>query len=266
MTDRTGKVFSDLVDILAKLRSPEGCPWDREQTHKSLKRNLLEESYEVLEAIDQQDYKALAEELGDVLLQIVFHSQMASEGGRFTIDEVVAGISEKLVRRHPHVFGDAQVQDAREVEAQWEELKRQERPGDGGQGPESALGKIPAELPALAYSQLVQERAARMGFDWPDPSGALDKVAEEVQEIAEAPTAEEKGKEFGDLLFSLVNAGRWMGLHVEDVLRQANGRFAGRFSAMERLARERGHDFRALPLEQKDALWEEVKKGGAEAV
>ena len=262
MSDATGDAFSQLVGILARLRSPDGCPWDREQTHQSLKRNLLEESYEVLEAIDRQDpdMAGLAEELGDVLLQILFHAQIAREAGQFTIDDVVAAISDKLVRRHPHVFGDAQVKDAREVEAQWEELKRKEREGKSQEA--SLLGKAPAEMPALAYGQLVQERAARSGFDWPDMQGVLEKVTEEVREIAEAPDQEEKAKEFGDLLFSVVNAGRWMGVYAEDSLRQANARFTQRFTGMERLARERGLDFGALSLEEKDRLWQEVKALG----
>ncbi|MBI2172482.1 MAG: nucleoside triphosphate pyrophosphohydrolase [Chloroflexi bacterium] len=272
MSNTTGSAFSHLVDVLARLRSPQGCPWDREQTHQSLKRNLLEESYEVLEAIDREDlsffqggprgasaYGGLAEELGDVLLQILFHAQIASEAGWFSIDDVVSGITEKLVRRHPHVFGDAQVRDAREVETQWEELKRQERQG---KPEESMLGKVPKETPSLAYSQLVQERASRAGFDWPNVEGVLEKVSEEVAEIAGAPTPEERAGELGDLLFSLVNACRWMGVHAEDALRQSNARFTRRFTTMERLARERGAAFAELPLAQKDALWEEAKGMG----
>ncbi|MBI4311268.1 MAG: nucleoside triphosphate pyrophosphohydrolase [Chloroflexi bacterium] len=261
MSERTGEAFVRLVDILARLRSPEGCPWDKEQTHVSLKRSLLEESYEALEAIDKEDYRALAEELGDVLLQIVFHSQVASEAGRFTIDDVVSGISDKLVRRHPHVFGDAQVKDAREVEAQWDELKRRER--EAQPQATSALGKIPVDMPALAFGQLAQERAARTGFDWPDAEGALAKVAEEVEEVAKAASPEERAREYGDVLFSLVNAGRWMGVYAEDALRGANARFVQRFAAMERMARERGLDFNALSLAEKDALWEEAKREGA---
>ncbi len=257
MTNTTGDAFSRLVDILVKLRAPDGCPWDREQTHESLKRNLLEESYEVLDAIDRQDPRLLAEELGDVLLQIVFHAQIARESGRFTIDDVVNAISDKLVRRHPHVFGDAEIKDAREVEAQWEELKRKER--EGKQQVESLLGKVPAETPALAYSQLIQDRASRSGFDWPNLEGVLDKVTEEVREVAQAPNQEEKAKEFGDVLFSLVNAGRWMGVYTEDALRGANARFTRRFTGMERLALERGQDFKALTLEEKERLWQEVK-------
>jgi len=257
MSEATGAAFSRLVDLLAILRSPEGCPWDREQTHQSLKRNLLEESYEVLDAIDKDDPRLLAEELGDVLLQIVFHAQIARESGRFTIDDVLTAISDKLVRRHPHVFGDAQVQDAREVEAQWEELKRREQQAGPEQG--SLLDKLPVDMPALAYSQLMQDRASRSGFDWDSIAGVLDKVTEELRELAEAPSQEEKAWEFGDLLFSLVNTGRWMGIQSEDALRQSNARFQRRFSTMERTARERGLAFSSLSPAEKDRLWDEAK-------
>lgn len=250
------QAFSHLVDLLAQLRGTAGCPWDRQQTHDSLKRYLLEESYEVLAAIDRQDAAPLCEELGDVLLQILFHAQIAREAGRFTIDDVVKSVQDKLVRRHPHVFGDAQVKDAAEVEANWEHLKRQER-----QGTEevSLLGHIPAATPALAHSQLMQDRASRGGFDWESLDGVLEKVAEEVREIRNAPSPEARSREFGDMLLALVNAGRWLGVHTEDALRQANDRFARRFVEMERLARERGLSFAGLPLEEKERLWQEVK-------
>lgn len=258
MSDSAGLAFSNLVDLLAQLRGPGGCPWDREQTHQSLKRNLLEESYEVLEAIDQENAALLAEELGDVLLQVVFHGQIASESGRFGIDDVMEAIRDKIVRRHPHVFGDAQVTDAREVEARWEDLKRQERRrSNDGEG--SLLGKLPSEMPALGYSQLMQDRASRSGFDWGTMDGVLEKVTEELREIEKAQTPEEREREYGDLLFTLVNAGRWMGVHTEDALRQTNVRFRRRFTAMERLARERGLSFPDLPQEEKDRLWDEVK-------
>ena len=258
MSDATGDAFSRLVDLLATLRSPEGCPWDREQTHQSLKRNLLEEPYEVLDAIDQGNPDLLTEELGDVLLQILFHSQIASEAGQFAIDDVMEAIRGKLVRRHPHVFGDAQVKDARDVEANWEALKRQERRGSEGEA--SLLGKLPPEMPALAYSQLMQDRASRSGFDWDTVDGVLDKVTEELREIYEAPTQEEKAKEYGDLLLTVVNVGRWMGVQAEDALRQSNVRYHHRFTGMERLATERGASFADLPLEEKDRLWDEVKQ------
>ena len=257
MTDATGQAFSHLVELLAHLRGPKGCPWDREQTHDSLKRNLLEESYEVLEAIDQRDPAQLAEELGDVLLQTLFHAQIANEADEFAIDAVLESVRDKLVRRHPHVFGDTQVKDAREVEANWEHLKRQER---SGQDETPLLGQLPGEMPALAYSQLIQDRASRTGFDWDSLDGVLEKVTEEVREINEAPSQEAKAREFGDLLFTLVNVGRWLGIHTEDALRQTNARFHERFVQMERLARERGLSFADLPLEDKERLWQEVKR------
>ena len=246
--------FRELVALLERLRAPDGCPWDREQTHLSLKRYLLEETHEVLEAIDQQVPAKLAEELGDVLLQVLFHAQIAREAGEFAIDDVLTGLRDKLVRRHPHVFGDVQVVDAREVEANWEKLKGQEREQP------SLLGSLPKDMPALAYSQLIQDRASTAGFDWDDLDGVLDKVTEEIREIREASTQERKAEEFGDLLLALVNVGRWLGVHGEDALRRANARFIGRFVEMERLAQERGLAFHDLSLERKEALWQEAKR------
>lgn len=258
MSDATGQAFNHLVDLLARLRAPQGCPWDQEQTHDSLKRYLLEEVYEVLEAIDHHNAAKLSEELGDVLLQVLFHAQIAREAGQFTIDDVTESVRDKLVQRHPHVFGNTKVKDAQEVEANWEQLKRQERQG-ADQG--SLLGSVPEDTPALAYSQLIQDRASRAGFDWDSMEGVLEKVAEEVREVQQAETQEAKSAEFGDLLFVLVNAGRWLGVHGEDALRQANARFSRRFAGMERLARERGLSFADLSLEEKEKLWQEVKAG-----
>ena len=245
--------FQNLVSTVERLRSPGGCPWDREQTHASLKRNLLEECYEVLEAIDGNSPDKLCDELGDILTQVVFHSQIASEAGQFTIEDVAAGVDAKLVRRHPHVFGDTTASDAREVEHNWERLKEKEgvrkSPVDG----------IPKELPALAYAQLMQDRVGKVGFEWEDVSGVLDKVAEEVEELKNAPNDEERAMEYGDLLFAMVNLARWLGFNAEDALRQASARFGSRYGGMEALAAQRGLDFRPLPLEEKEALWQEVK-------
>ena len=247
------KSFRALVDIVDRLRSPGGCPWDREQTHATLKRNLLEECYEVLEAIDSKDPTKLSEELGDVLVQVVFHAQMAREAGEFSTEDVLAGINDKLVRRHPHVFGDAVAADAREVERNWESLKEQEgvrkSPVDG----------VPSEMPALAQAQLMQDRVGKAGFEWQDISGVLDKLAEEVEELRAAPDDDERAMEFGDLLFTVVNLGRWLGIHAEDALRGSNTRFQGRYAMMEVLALEQGQDLKALPLAQKDALWQKAK-------
>ena len=250
--------FQTLVGIVERLRSPEGCPWDREQTHSSLKRNLLEECYEVLEAIEAEDGAKLSDELGDILVQVVFHAQIAREAGDFGIDDVLTKVAQKLVRRHPHVFGDATASDAREVERNWEVLKRQEGTV------RSPVEGIPRELPALAYAQLMQDRVSRVGFEWDDVSGVLDKVAEEIDELKRAADDSERAQEMGDLLFTMVNLARWMGIHSEDALRQANARFQGRYTTMERLASERGRDFPQLSLEEKEALWQEAKRVVAE--
>jgi tetrapyrrole methylase family protein/MazG family protein len=249
--------FQTLLDILERLRSPGGCPWDREQTHGSLKRNLLEECYEVLEAIDQGDSGALAEELGDILVQVAFHVQMAREAGEFAAADVLTSANEKLVRRHPHVFGGATISDAREVERNWERLKEAER---GEQPGKSVVEGIPKELPALSYAQLMQDRVARVGFEWEDLSGVLDKIAEEVEELRRAVTQEEKTQEVGDLFLVMVNLCRWLNIQAEDALRQANRRFQDRYVHMEELAAGRGLNFAQLPLEQKESLWQEVKR------
>ena len=250
--------FQTLVDIVAKLRAPGGCPWDREQTHDSLKRNLLEESYEVIEAIDQGNPAVLSEELGDLMVQIAFHADIAQEAGDFQLEDVLRNINAKLVRRHPHVFADGSANDAREVEKNWEQIKAAERQAKGES--KSPVEGIPVDLPALAYAQLMQDRVGKAGFEWDDISGVLDKLVEEVAEFKAAVTPEEKEHELGDLLFTIVNLTRWTGAHAEDVLRQANQRFGRRYLGMESLAEERGQDFNALPLNQKEELWQEAKR------
>ena len=246
--------FEALVNIIERLRSPGGCPWDREQTHASLKRNLLEECYEVLEAIDAGDSSKLSEELGDILVQVVFHTQIAQEAGEFRVEDTLTAINRKLIRRHPHVFGDAVVTDAREVERNWERLKEKER------GRKSPVDGIPKDLPALTYAQLMQDRVAKRGFEWDDISGVLDKVVEEVNELRSAPSDEERAKEMGDLLFTIVNLARWLGIHAEDALRQGNARFQRRYTAMENLAVERDLDFPQLSLDEKEKMWQEAKR------
>ena len=250
--------FRALTDIVARLRAPGGCPWDREQTHESLKRHLLEECYEALEAIDQGQPSLLAEELGDLLVQVAFHADIAREAGHFTLAEVIAGVNDKLIRRHPHVFGNASAADAREVELNWEQLKAKERQEQGIR--KSPVDGIPVDLPALSYAQLMQDRAAKAGFDWPDVAGVLDKIVEEAAELRQATTAADRRHELGDLLLVLVNLGRWLEVQAEDALRQANGRFRNRYRQMEQLAERRGLDFAQLPLEDKEALWQEAKK------
>ena len=257
-SDQELGTFQTLIDIVARLRAPGGCPWDREQTHESLKRNLLEESYEVIEAIDQGNPAVLSEELGDLLVQVAFHADIAKEAGDFELADVLRKINSKLVRRHPHVFADGHAEDAREVERNWEQIKAQERKEKGES--KSPVEGIPVEMPALAYAQLMQDRVGKAGFEWDDISGVLDKIVEEVAELKAAVTPEEKVHELGDLLFTMVNLTRWSGAHAEDVLRQANQRFGKRYLSMEKIAADRGLDFNALPLEKKEELWQESKR------
>lgn len=255
--ERIGE-FQSLIDIVARLRGPGGCPWDAEQTHESLKRNLLEECYETLEAIDNGQPLELAEELGDILVQVAFHADIARAAGEFDIADVLTAINRKLIRRHPHVFGDGKASDARQVERNWEQLKAEERRQAGKPEP-SAMDSVPAALPALTAAQLIQDRAARFGFDWDDAGGVLDKLIEEIGEFRAAATPEERADEFGDVLFAIVNLARWSGIQAEDALRQVNAKFRNRYRVMERLAAERGLDFTALPLDDKEALWQEAK-------
>ena len=250
--------FQTLMDIVARLRAPGGCPWDREQTHESLKRNLLEESYEVIEAIDQGDPAVLSEELGDLLVQVAFHADIAKEAGDFQLEDVLREINAKLVRRHPHVFADGHAKDAREVERNWEQIKAEERKAKGEI--KSPVEGIPNNLPALTYAQLMQDRVGKAGFEWDDISGVLDKIVEEVAELKAAATPEEKMHELGDMLFTMVNLTRWSGEHAEDVLRKANQRFGKRYLGMEKLAAERSLDFNSLSLNQKEELWQEAKR------
>lgn len=254
MTDAID-AFKELVGIIARLRALGGCPWDREQTHASLREGLLEECYEVLEAIDGRDLAKLREELGDLILHVVFQAQIASEAGEFSLADVINGINRKLISRHPHVFASKQLWDAGEVVVHWEKLKRAER-GETV----SALGSVPSQMPALAYSQSVQARAARMGFDWEDTSGIIEKLAEEVGEFQDAPNQASRENEFGDLLFTMVNVGRRLKIDSETALREANRRFYRRFKRMEELACERGRSFGELTPEEQNALWEEAKR------
>ena len=247
--------FDTLVNIIARLRGPGGCPWDREQTHTSLRVNLLSECYEVLEALDSGDADNLCEELGDLLLQILLHAQIARDEGAFEIGDVIKSISEKLVRRHPHIFGSVKVKDSTEVMHNWEDLKRDER-----EEGVSMLAGVPKEMPALAYAYEISRRAVRVGFEWKDMEGVIDKLAEEVREINDAESHDQKAREFGDLLFTLVNVARWQGIDAEAALRDANNKFYLRFSRMEELCRQRGLELKELTFEQWDSLWEEVKR------
>ncbi|HEX3443656.1 MAG TPA: nucleoside triphosphate pyrophosphohydrolase [Chthoniobacterales bacterium] len=244
-----------LREIVAKLRAPDGCPWDREQTHATLKPHLLEECYELIDAIDDQDDEALLEELGDVLLQVVLHAQMASEEGRFDFDQIADRIADKLVLRHPHVFGDKKLSTSEAVLRQWDVIKRSEK-----QERASTLDGVPRTLPALAKAQKVQVKAARAGFDWPEAHDVVAKIREEISEIETAKDTGGLSEELGDLLFSIVNFARKRGLDAEDLLQTATAKFTRRFRTIETLAADRGIQLSTLSLPELDRFWEEVKQ------
>jgi MazG family protein len=249
-----------LVAIMSRLRGPDGCPWDREQTLSSLRPYLLEETYEVLEAIDAGDPREHCEELGDLLLQIVFQAQLAGEAGQFSFADVAEAISDKLVSRHPHVFGTAQVKDAEGVLKQWAALKRREKTAKGGG--RSALEGVPREMPALARAERLTEKASRVGFDWPDPAGARAKLREELAELDAAIESGDRAEiehELGDALFALVNVARKLGHPPEEALRASVGRFIDRFEHVERGLERAGIPHGEATLEQMDGLWEEAK-------
>ncbi|MFB5084466.1 nucleoside triphosphate pyrophosphohydrolase [Symbiobacterium thermophilum] len=245
-----------LVEVMDRLRGPDGCPWDREQTHETLRRYMLEEAYEAVEAIDDGDPDHLCEELGDVLLQVVFHAQIAREAGRFDMRDVVAGITEKLIRRHPHVFGDASAETAEEVTRRWDAIKRAER---GGTGEESLLSGVSRSLPALSRACELQKRAAGVGFDWEDAEGPAAKVREELAEVLGAPPGEREA-EVGDLLFAAVNLARKLGVDPELALTRASAKFEQRFRYVERRLAEKGLRPADVSLAEMDALWEEGKR------
>lgn len=268
---KIGKAFEALVALQARLRAPNGCPWDREQTHDSLRTYLVEESYEVLDAIEGGDARKFADELGDLLLQIVFHAQLASEAGRFDIADVIEQIYTKMVRRHPHVFGKVRAKTSAQVLKNWEQLKAEERAKN--ETPRAAaasiLDAVPRSLPALLEAHQLTRRAANVGFDWPDVKGIFDKLAEETAELKEllasgAGNLEKVEEEAGDLLFVGVNLARFLGLDAEIALKKANRKFAGRFREMERVAAARGQTLGGLSAAEFDALWNEVKSTQAE--
>jgi len=263
------RAMDRLLDLMARLRAPDGCAWDREQTPATLKPQMLEECYEVIEAIDAGSPGHLTEELGDLLLHIVFQAQIAREAGEFVFADVANGIADKLIRRHPHIFGDRKVADAAGVVAQWHQLKKAEKPER-----ESALDGVPRALPALMRAQALQEKARRVGFDWPDVRGALDKVREEVAEVTKEiesdlalaragetrfTPAPETAEEIGDLLFSIVNLTRHLKLDAEELLTGANDKFARRFRAVEARLKAQGKTMTDCTLEELDAAWNAVK-------
>lgn len=247
-----------LVKVMSRLRSPDGCPWDIEQSHATLRRYIIEEVYEVLEAIDEQDPTHLCEELGDLLLQIVFHARMAEEAGDFSMQDVVDTVTEKLIRRHPHVFGDISVQDAAEVIVNWDAIKRREKK----QKPKSALDGVPQGLPALLRANKLQMKAAKVGFDWDDIAPVWDKVAEELAELRQAAAVgnpSEIEDELGDVVFAVVNLGRFLGVETEVALNRANNKFSRRFNQVEEMLRQQGRKWQELDLAQMDELWLAVK-------
>ncbi|MFH1873835.1 MAG: nucleoside triphosphate pyrophosphohydrolase [Pseudomonadota bacterium] len=275
----SAKSFEKLVEIMARLRAPDGCPWDREQTYKDIATHTLEETYEVIDAIDRGDFKDLKEELGDLLLQVVFYAQIAKEEDRFNIEDVIEGISKKLIHRHPHVFGDVKANNSSEVLGRWEKLKMQE-------GKKSVLGGVPQTLPALLKAYRIGEKASRVGFDWEDAEGILSKVEEEARELHEArkeqklsppPRLPHQGggeeeapqqtaahdqveHEYGDLLFTLANIGRFLKIDPESALRKATERFISRFQNMEKQIAEQQKEMQSLTPEEWDNLWEKAKQ------
>ncbi|MFH1654516.1 MAG: nucleoside triphosphate pyrophosphohydrolase [Pseudomonadota bacterium] len=247
--------FESLVEIMTRLRAPDGCPWDREQSYKDIAPHTLEEAYEVLDSIDKEDFTALKEELGDLLLQIIFYAQIAVEEKRFDIYDVIEGICDKLIHRHPHVFGESKVSGSNEVLERWEELKQEE-------GKKSVVGGVPKHLPALLKAYRLGEKTSRVGFDWSDATGIIVKVEEEVRELHAARDENNKDKiehEFGDLLFTLANVGRFLKIDPEGALRKATERFTNRFQHMEEKSPKK---LQQLSPDEWEKLWEEAKSNG----
>lgn len=248
---------NDLVEIVRILRAPGGCPWDAEQTHQSIRRNFLEEAYEVAEAIDEGSPEHLKEELGDVLLQVVFHACIEQEGNRFDLNDVADGVCRKLIYRHPHVFGDVNVHSTDEVLSNWEDLKRKEK---GQASNADAVDSVARSLPALWRAEKIQKKAAKCGFDWDDVSGAMDKLTEETEELNAAIDGRgDVAEELGDLLFAAVNAARFLHLDPEDCLNAASDKFSTRFRKVEEAAAAQGKRLEDMTLAEMDKLWESIK-------
>ena len=255
--ERNFRTFDGLEAIVHRLRAPGGCPWDRAQTHESLKRFLLEEAYETLAALDEGDPAKLREELGDLLLQILLHTEIAGESGEFRLADVVESIGRKLIRRHPHVFGDVRVETPEQVVDNWEAIKRDERAGG-----RPLLADVPAAMPALAHSQALQSRASTVGFQWPDVERVLEKLVEELEELSKVEDAAARRDEMGDVLFVLTSVAGRLGVDAEEALRLAARKFRERFTRMEALAQDRGRDLMQLSLTEMEALWQEAKAAG----
>jgi len=260
--NESDKLFYILLGVIEKLRSPEGCMWDREQNHRTIKKNLIEETYEAVESIDNSDFDGLKEELGDLLLQVVFHSQIAAENKEFDISEVLRGIINKLVRRHPHVFEGLVLKSSKEILANWEVIKKSEKKNKSDKA-DSVFSGIPKSLPALHFAHEIQTRASRLGFDWNDGISVFKKLEEEIAELKGEVRKGSKGNisdEIGDVIFTIVNFSRHTGVDCEESLYDASKRFIKRFDFMERYAEEKKLDFKKLSIEEKDKLWEIAKR------
>lgn len=256
-----GTSFESFAEIVAHLRAPDGCPWDQKQTHQTLRTHLLEEAYEALTAMDENDSAGMREEFGDLLLQIVLNAQIATEADEFSMPQVIKGIYDKIVRRHPHVFGDVELSGVDGVLQNWEKIKEKERKDNGvGEKEKGLLDGVPSALPALTQALEYQDRAARVGFDWPEVEGVLDKVCEEIEEIKQAQNIDEVTAELGDLFFVLVNLARWRKVDAESALRGTNLKFKKRFAYVEQGAKRQGRNLSDMTLEEMDALWDEAKK------
>ena len=257
-----GEAFTEVTALMARLRAPDGCPWDREQTFDSIKPHTLEEVYEVFDAIDRRAWPELQDELGDLLLQVLFYSQMAADENRFTIDDVVRGLTAKLVRRHPHIFGEVLAATAEDVKRTWEQVKRQER-AQANEAIASFLDTVPRSTPALLEATKLGARAARVGFDWPDVRGLFDKVHEEINELqaelTSAPNAQSVEEEFGDLLFVLTSLARHIRIDPEQALRKANAKFRQRFGWMEEIAGD-ADKMASMTLAELEQLWQAAKR------
>ena len=250
---------NDLVEIMRILREPGGCPWDAEQTHESIKKNLIEETYEVIEAINKNDKELLCEELGDTLMQVVFHAQMEKEAGTFDFDDVSDGVCKKLIERHPHVFGEVAISGVDDVLTNWDAIKRKSK---GQKSTTESMQSVPRELPALMRATKLQKKAADVGFDWNNVSGALDKLEEEIAELRAAIANKDKeniAEELGDILFSAVNVSRFVKTDAEEALTAASDKFLSRFTKVETLAKERGIDMKSVGIDELDKLWDEAK-------
>ena len=262
MADSAGDKFQKLVDLMARLRAPGGCPWDREQTFETIKPYTLEETYEVLDAIDRRDWPELASELGDLMLQVVFYAQMAAEENLFRIEDSLEAINEKLVRRHPHVFGEEHAATGEHVKKRWDEIKAAEKAGKGGKD-ETLLGGVPRNLPALVEAQQIASRAAGAGFDWDNVEQVIDKLHEELNEFHLARRGVSRAEledELGDMLFVLVNIARFVKVDPEQALRKTNAKFRERFGHVERRLAERGRKVTESTIDEMEELWQEAKK------